>query len=103
MTSLDRIRCAARRQPVDRVPVAPYMGNLDPVELLWRGSAAAVNCAATQDIMDTGGRGFILGSGCEVPMEAPRENIKAMILAAHDSGWNQKQLCGGGPRAMLGP
>ena len=27
MTSLERIRCAARRQPVDRIPVAPYMGN----------------------------------------------------------------------------
>ena len=27
MTSLERIRCAARRQPVDRVPVAPYVGN----------------------------------------------------------------------------
>lgn len=39
MTSLDRIRCAARRQPVDRVPVAPYMGNLDAVELLFQGLA----------------------------------------------------------------
>ena len=58
------------------------MGNLDPVELLWRGSPAAVNCAAVQAITDTGGRRFILGSGCEVPVEAPRENIKALIRAA---------------------
>lgn len=28
MTSLERIRCAARRQPVDQIPVAPYMGIL---------------------------------------------------------------------------
>ena len=27
MNGLERIRCAARRQPVDQVPVAPYMGN----------------------------------------------------------------------------
>ncbi len=27
MTPLERMRCAARRQPVDRVPVAPYLGN----------------------------------------------------------------------------
>ena len=27
MTSRERVRRAARRQPVDRVPVAPYMGN----------------------------------------------------------------------------
>ncbi len=62
------------------------MGNLDPVELLWRGSPAAVNCAAAQAITDTGGRGFILGSGCELPVEAPRENVKAMIRAAHATG-----------------
>ena len=65
------------------------MGNLDPVELLRRGSPAAVNCAAAQATTDTGGRGFILGSGCEVPVEAPRENIKAMIQAAHATGSRQ--------------
>ena len=27
MTSRERVLCAARRQPVDRIPVAPYMGN----------------------------------------------------------------------------
>ncbi|HXP63328.1 MAG TPA: uroporphyrinogen decarboxylase family protein [Dongiaceae bacterium] len=70
---------AARERVGHRVCL---MGNLDPVELLWRGSPAAVNCAAAQAIMDTGGRGFILGSGCEVPVEAPRENIKALIGAA---------------------
>lgn len=59
------------------------MGNLDPVQLLWRGVPAAVNHAANQAILDTGGHGFILGSGCEVPIEAPRENIKALIRAAH--------------------
>jgi uroporphyrinogen decarboxylase len=57
------------------------MGNLDPVELLWRGGPVAVNRAAAQAVTDTGGRGFILGSGCEVPVEAPRENIQAMIHA----------------------
>ena len=62
------------------------MGNLDPVELLWRGSPAAVNGAAVQAISDTQGRGFILGTGCEVPVDAPRENLKAMIQAAHAGG-----------------
>lgn len=60
------------------------MGNLDPVELLWRGTPAAVVKAAQQAIADAAYHGgFILGSGCEVPIDAPRENIKAMIETAH--------------------
>ena len=56
------------------------MGNLDAVELLWRGTLAAV----LQAIADAGHRrGFILGSGCEVPMASPREDVKAMIATAH--------------------
>ena len=58
------------------------MGNLDPVELLWRGTPAEVTRTAQQAIADAGNRGgFILGSGCEVPMAAPKENIMAMIDA----------------------
>ena len=56
------------------------MGNLDPVELLWRGTPEAVACAARQAMVDAGAHGgFILGSGCEVPVAAPRENLHAMI------------------------
>jgi len=62
------------------------MGNLDPVELLWRGSPEAVKLAARQAIADAAsGGGFILGSGCEVPPSAPIENLKAMIAAARNS------------------
>jgi len=59
------------------------MGNLDPVELLWRGTPDEVARAARQAIDDAGqGGGFILGSGCEVPTEAPRENLQAIVDAA---------------------
>ena len=59
------------------------MGNLDPVELLWRGTPDKVARAAQQAIDDAGqDGGFILGSGCEVPTAAPRENLQAMIAAA---------------------
>ncbi len=59
------------------------MGNLDPVELLWRGTPAAVAIAAQQAMADAGVQGgFVLGSGCEVPIAAPRQNIKAMIEMA---------------------
>jgi uroporphyrinogen decarboxylase len=58
------------------------MGNLDPVELLWRGTPEAVAREARQAIADAGTHGgFILGSGCEVPVAAPKENIQAMIQA----------------------
>lgn len=62
------------------------MGNLDPVELLWRGTPAAVVRAAKAAIADASfAGGFILGSGCEVPMPAPRANLKAMIETARAS------------------
>jgi uroporphyrinogen decarboxylase len=71
---------SAKARVGDRVCL---MGNLDPVELLWRGTPESVERAAEQAIADAGARGgFILGSGCEVPMAAPTENIKAMIQAA---------------------
>ena len=56
----------AKERVGDRVCL---MGNLDPVELLWRGKPEAVGLAARQAIADAGsGGGFILGSGCEVPV-----------------------------------
>lgn len=59
------------------------MGNLDPVEVLWRGTPEVVARAARQAINDGGGSvGFILGSGCEVAVATPPENLKAMVGAA---------------------
>ena len=59
------------------------MGNLDPVECLWRGTAEQVAQAAHAAIAAAGqDGGFILGSGCEVPVAAPVDNLRAMIQAA---------------------
>ena len=59
------------------------MGNLNPVELLWQGTPDQVRAAAMGAIEDAGKTGgFILGSGCEVPPAAPRENLLAMIEVA---------------------
>ena len=59
------------------------MGNLDPVEVLWRGTPETAAIASRQAVADAGkDGGFILGSGCEVPMHAPQENLHAMIAAA---------------------
>jgi uroporphyrinogen decarboxylase len=58
------------------------MGNLNPVTVLWRGSVADVERAAGDAIAAAGAGGFILGSGCEVPIATPRENVLAMVRAA---------------------
>lgn len=59
------------------------MGNLDPVECLWRGTPVEVTTAAREALAAAGAPGaFILGSGCEVPVAAPQENLHAMIAAA---------------------
>jgi len=56
------------------------------VEVLWRGTPETVERAARQAIGEAGGSGgFILGSGCEVPVAAPQESLKAMIAAARQT------------------
>jgi uroporphyrinogen decarboxylase len=58
------------------------MGNLNPTGVLLQGSLAEVENAAKCAISDAGTAGFILGSGCEVPVAAPQQNIQAMIRTA---------------------
>ncbi|KLU63021.1 uroporphyrinogen decarboxylase [Peptococcaceae bacterium CEB3] len=61
------------------------MGNLNPSALLLQGTVEEVEQAAAQVISNAGPRGLILGSGCEVPMYAPQENLLAMIRVARNS------------------
>jgi uroporphyrinogen decarboxylase len=61
------------------------MGNLDPTEVLFRGTPEKVRAAseACMRAVEAEKGGFILGSGCEVVMRSPLENLKAMVEAAH--------------------
>ncbi len=60
------------------------MGNVRPAETLLGGTPEDVLAEASQCMAEgadnTGG--FILASGCEVPIDAPAENIDALINAA---------------------
>jgi uroporphyrinogen decarboxylase len=69
------------------------MGNLNPVEVLWRGNPSQVEAAARRAIADAGqGGGFILGSGCEVPPAAPQANLRALIAEARRSRYPAEGL-----------
>jgi len=61
------------------------IGNLDPSGHLLLGSAQKVETAVRSCIEKaaSGGR-YILGSGCEVPVNTPPENIKTMIRLARE-------------------
>ena len=69
---------------------ACLMGNLDPTSVLLQGTPVQVKAEAKNVMNKTRGRSpFILGSGCEVAVKTPLENIRAMITAAEEEGrWN---------------
>jgi len=60
------------------------MGNLNPAGALFRGTPEEV-AAESREAIEKAGKGgrFCLGSGCEVAVEAPEENIRAMIETGH--------------------
>jgi len=62
-------------------------GNIDPVGVLLNGKPSDVERKAKECIEKAAkDGGFILSSGCEVPLNAPFENVKAMVSAAKKYG-----------------
>jgi uroporphyrinogen decarboxylase len=71
---------AAREQIGRR---AALLGNVEAHQLLRRGPASAVQAAAAALVHTMGhDGGFVLSSGCELPADAPRENVQALFAAA---------------------
>lgn len=59
------------------------IGNIDPVNLLLKGSRKDVDEASRQCIeASSEATYFILSSGCEVPKDTPAENITEMVRVA---------------------
>jgi|Deesub1362A_J573_1020465.scaffolds.fasta_scaffold00145_58 MtaA/CmuA family methyltransferase len=62
-------------------------GNLNPAGVLLYGTPKDVEEECKRVIQIAGsGSGLILGSGCDVALETPPENIKAMVQAAEKFG-----------------
>jgi uroporphyrinogen decarboxylase len=59
------------------------VGNVDTVTELLQADSAQTEAAARRCIGQTGGRNFILGSGCIIPRHTPVENVRALVRVAH--------------------
>ncbi len=57
------------------------VGGLRQWETMLRGSPQQVQAEAADAIAQTGGRGFILGTGCVTPVNAPLRNLRAVRQA----------------------
>ncbi|MDO9229911.1 MAG: uroporphyrinogen decarboxylase family protein [Syntrophales bacterium] len=55
------------------------IGNVNPVDEITFGTPESVREKSEQLIRAMEGKNFILSTGCDVPQNAPLENIKAMI------------------------
>jgi uroporphyrinogen-III decarboxylase len=60
-----------------------FIGNLDPSEVIARGTPQAVE-EQSRDLLEVFADTprFILNAGCAIPASTPPENIRAMIRAA---------------------
>ncbi|MGB9877275.1 MAG: uroporphyrinogen decarboxylase family protein [bacterium] len=71
------------REAADRMPNnIALIGNLDPVNVFWRATPEVVE-RRTRELVERmmGVNNFILSSGCDIPIEAPLENISAFMRA----------------------
>ena len=64
------------------------IGNVPPVDIIKEGSIDAVIAACKDSLLNGADspKGFILSSGCQVPIGTPRENIEAFIYATRKYG-----------------
>lgn len=61
-------------------------GNIDPSKIMFLGNPKQVYDSSRKCIEEaSSGGGYILSTGCEVPLDAPIENVKAMVRAARDN------------------
>ena len=56
------------------------MGNIDPVNVLARGTPESIRAACDALVKDCGGApNFVLSSGCDIPVAVPWKNLEALF------------------------
>lgn len=80
--SIDEMDMALARQKVGENTV--LMGNVS-TRLMLEGTADKV-AAAAKDCLERGGPHLILSTSCDVPTDAPKENVQALVAAARQWG-----------------
>ena len=72
---------------VTHTPMAEFLGLMGdvPAVMLFMASPDEVYDYCTRLTRELGPTGFILQSGCDIPTNAKRENVRAMVSAALDS------------------
>ena len=78
--SVDEMDLALARQEVGDNTV--LMGNVS-TNLLLEGRSEQV-ATATRECLERGGRNLILSSSCDVPTDAPKENVQALVKAGRE-------------------
>ena len=82
-------------------PAVAILGNLDPIEVLMKGTADQVAADARRIIREVGGPAYMFNTGECVPRETTEENMEAMIAAARAewlmAPWRSAPLRGGVP------
>jgi uroporphyrinogen decarboxylase len=65
------------------------MGNVSPSEIMLQGTPSQVRDAVRQCVRKAhdNPKGYIVASGCSLPVETPFQNIDAMLEAVREIGW----------------
>jgi MtaA/CmuA family methyltransferase len=64
-------------------PEQVLAGNIDPVQILRNGTPESI-AEALSECHHAAGKNYIVGAGCEVPRDTPKENLIALCEFAHN-------------------
>lgn len=86
--SIDNVEDLAKckNQIGDRVRV---LGHVDPASIMYDGTPATVRQAVIECVQQAwdSPKGYVIMSGCSLPVDTPAENIQAMMDAAREIGY----------------
>ncbi|MEN1762242.1 uroporphyrinogen decarboxylase family protein [Anoxynatronum sibiricum] len=68
---------------------AKILGNVDPADIMYLGSPQAVRKKTLEGILDAydSPKGYMVMSGCSLPVETPFENIQMMMDTVREVGY----------------